>query len=56
MVFKTSSDHGQYEQADGIELTTNGYKMAWSVTDYLSSLEKRITQILEEEMENRTQN
>ena len=25
----------------GLELTTNGHKVAWSITDYLVSMEKR---------------
>jgi F-type H+-transporting ATPase subunit b len=32
----------------GIELTTNGQKVAWSITDYLSSLEKAIGELLNE--------
>jgi F-type H+-transporting ATPase subunit b len=30
----------------GIELTTNGYKVAWSIADYLTSLEKGIGELL----------
>jgi F-type H+-transporting ATPase subunit b len=30
----------------GIELTTNGQKVAWSITDYLASLEKSIGELL----------
>jgi len=37
-------------QANGIELITNGYKMAWSIADYLSGLEKDIATILENEL------
>ena len=33
----------------GIELTTNGQKVAWSITDYLSSLEKGVSELLKEE-------
>lgn len=32
----------------GIELTTNGLKVAWSIADYLVSLEKGITELLQE--------
>lgn len=32
----------------GIELTTNGQKMAWSIADYLASLEKSIDELLKE--------
>jgi F-type H+-transporting ATPase subunit b len=30
----------------GIELTTNGQKVAWSIADYLSSLEKGVSELL----------
>ena len=30
----------------GIELTTNGQKMAWSIADYLASLEKGVDELL----------
>jgi len=30
----------------GIELTTNGQKVAWSITDYLASLEKSVGELL----------
>ena len=30
----------------GIELTTNGQKMAWSITEYLASLEKGVDELL----------
>ena len=33
----------------GIELTTNGQKVAWSIADYLASLEKAIDELLQEE-------
>ncbi|HEY9754610.1 MAG TPA: hypothetical protein V6C97_05600 [Oculatellaceae cyanobacterium] len=33
----------------GIELTTNGQKVAWSVTDYLTSLETSIDELLKEQ-------
>jgi F-type H+-transporting ATPase subunit b len=32
----------------GIELTTNGRKVAWSIADYLGSLEKGVDELLEE--------
>jgi F-type H+-transporting ATPase subunit b len=32
----------------GIELTTNGHKVAWSIADYLASLEKSVGELLEE--------
>jgi F-type H+-transporting ATPase subunit b len=31
----------------GIELTTNGQKLAWSITDYLTSLEKSVGELLQ---------
>ena len=34
------------EQLSGIELSMNGYKIAWSITDYLASLEKSIAVLL----------
>lgn len=49
--FVAASGQSSEGQADGIELTTDGYKMAWSITDYLSELEKKIATILEEELE-----
>jgi len=30
----------------GIELTTQGYKLSWSITDYLDSLEKSVSETL----------
>ena len=44
-----ANGQAQYGQADGIELTTNGYKMAWSITDYLGDLEQKAASILEAE-------
>jgi len=41
--FKTSPD-----LVSGIELTANGHKVAWSIDDYLSALEKGVEEILEE--------
>ena len=32
----------------GIELTTNGQKVAWSIADYLASLEKSVGELLTE--------
>lgn len=32
----------------GIELTTNGIKVAWSIADYLASLEKKVGELLKE--------
>jgi F-type H+-transporting ATPase subunit b len=36
------------ELISGIELTANGYKLAWSITEYLNSLEKNILGAVEE--------
>lgn len=32
----------------GIDLTTNGHKVAWSIADYLGSLEKEVIELLKE--------
>jgi F-type H+-transporting ATPase subunit b len=44
--------HVRFETApdlvSGIELTTNGQKVAWSITDYLASLEKGVDELLKE--------
>lgn len=44
--------HVQFETAPdlvgGIELTTNGHKLAWSIADYLLSLEKGVDELLKE--------
>jgi F-type H+-transporting ATPase subunit b len=32
----------------GIELTANGQKVAWSIADYLASLEKGVSELLKE--------
>ena len=32
----------------GIELTANGRKVAWSIADYLTSLEKSVNELLKE--------
>jgi F-type H+-transporting ATPase subunit b len=36
------------ELISGIELTTNGQKVAWSIADYLASLEKKVGELLKE--------
>ena len=36
------------EVISGIELTTNGQKVAWSIADYLASLEKGVAELLKE--------
>jgi len=33
----------------GIELTSNGYKLAWSISEYLNSLQKSISETMKEE-------
>ena len=42
--------HVRFETApdlvSGIELTTNGQKVAWSIADYLASLEKGVGELL----------
>src|ERR1019366_9457979 len=44
--------HVRFETApdlvSGIELTTNGQKVAWSIGDYLASLEKGVGELLKE--------
>src|SRR5450631_956457 len=44
--------HLRYETApdlvSGIELTTNGQKVAWSIADYLASLERDVGELLKE--------
>jgi F-type H+-transporting ATPase subunit b len=44
--------HVRFETApdlvSGIELTTNGQKVAWSIADYLASLEKGVDELLKE--------
>ncbi len=44
--------HVRFETApdliSGIELTTNGQKVAWSIADYLTSLEKGVAELLKE--------
>jgi F-type H+-transporting ATPase subunit b len=45
--------HVRFETApdlvSGVDLTTNGQKIAWSIADYLSSLEKGVGDLLKEE-------
>ena len=41
--FETASD-----LISGIELTTNGQKVAWSIADYLVSMETRVDDLLKE--------
>ena len=45
--------HVQFETApelvSGIELSTNGQKVAWSISDYLSTLEKSAGKLLQQE-------
>jgi F-type H+-transporting ATPase subunit b len=36
------------ELVSGIELTANGFKLAWSISEYLNSLEKSISETIEE--------
>ena len=33
----------------GIELTTNGHKVAWSIAEYLASLEKAVGELMKEQ-------
>ena len=44
--------HVRFETApdlvSGIELTTNGQKIAWSIADYLASLENGVDELLKE--------
>lgn len=45
--------HFQFKTApeiiSGIELTSNGYKLAWSIAEYLNSLQKSISETMKEE-------
>ncbi|MEO8159152.1 MAG: DUF2934 domain-containing protein [Betaproteobacteria bacterium] len=41
--FETAPD-----QVSGIELSTDGHKVAWSIADYLGSLEKAVDEVLKE--------
>jgi F-type H+-transporting ATPase subunit b len=36
------------ELISGIELTTNGHKVAWSIADYLASMEYAVDELLKE--------
>jgi F-type H+-transporting ATPase subunit b len=47
--FQTSPDF-----IGGIELTTNGQKVAWSIASYLASIEKGVDELLKENNEART--
>jgi hypothetical protein len=38
----------------GIELKTHGHKIAWSIDDYLDSLEQSVSEALSGEMEDRS--
>ncbi len=44
------------ELISGIELTTNGYKLAWSFSEYLNSLEKNIAEKMKAQPEVATEN
>jgi F-type H+-transporting ATPase subunit b len=44
------------ELISGIELTTNGYKLSWSFSEYLNSLEKNITKKMKAQPEVATEN
>ncbi len=37
------------EVISGIELTANGHKIAWSIAEYLGSLERSVTKLLQEQ-------
>jgi F-type H+-transporting ATPase subunit b len=37
------------EVISGIELSANGWKVAWSIADYIASLEKKVGELLEEQ-------
>lgn len=37
------------EKVSGIELISNGHKLAWSIADYLASLEKGVDELLKEQ-------
>jgi len=49
--FETSPD-----LVSGIELTTNGQKLAWSIADYLTSLEKSVSELLKEQAKPKAKN
>ena len=46
--FETASD-----LVSGIELTTNGQRVAWSIADYLASLEKGVDELLDRQAQGR---
>jgi len=41
------------ELVSGIELTTNGQKVAWSIADYLASLERGVSELLNKPVQER---
>ncbi|MGV8935072.1 MAG: DUF2934 domain-containing protein [Gallionellaceae bacterium] len=43
------------ELINGIELSSNGLKVAWSITDYLASLQKNVADLLQEQDKTRAQ-
>ncbi len=43
------------ELISGIELMANGYKLAWSISEYLDSMEKDISEILKEKSKEKTE-
>ena len=49
----SADTHVQFETApelvSGIELSTNGQKVAWSIADYLATLEKSAGELLHED-------
>ena len=52
-----SDIHVRFETApeliSGIELTANGQKLAWSISDYISSMEKSVGELLKEKSESK---
>lgn len=44
------------ELVSGVELTANGFKISWSISEYLNSLEKNISETIEEESKNELKN
>ncbi len=40
----------------GIELSTNGYKLSWSISEYIKSLEKNISKDVENNPKNSSKN
>lgn len=43
------------EEVGGIELSANGYKIGWNITDYLDALEKRVAGVVENWQKNPAQ-